>query len=781
MNYRLNNFFSLLCFFSLSAPCAQGGLLSLGQVGRSTLDSLYVDSTESTMVDKKLQEVIVDASRTSSHKYDRFLRDVEESMIHTGKKSNVAVIENLLMNKAANTTRQLFSSISGIVIHEGSDGGLQLNIGARGLNPNRSANFNMRQNGYDISADPLGYPESYYTPNADDIREIQVLRGASALQYGSQFGGMVNFKLAEAPQNKKFDLRQHLSLGSYGFISSYTRLSGTIDRRFSYYLSSTLKRGDGYRYNADFKSYSLLGRFHYRPNTLRTWGVEALKYHYLEHQPGGLTDVMFHDNPKQSNRSRNWFEIDWNILSLSFHQFFNDYQSELQFKGVGLYAHRYALGFRDKRVSTPDPENVPRDLQKGTFRNWGAELRYIHRFKFHHSNQFPSVWAIGIKYYQGANLGKQGLGTPSQKPDFCFFKPWDQIDNAFKQPYVSSSYRYPNLNFALFSELAISAGSRLRLVPGFRVEHICTAIKGTLKNHEYVIEDGERVAKEIDVRDDKYKRRNIILFGIAAAYKLDKAELYGNITQNYRAITFNDLRTVTPAYGVNPNLRDERGFSSDFGIRSRGNGMLNYDVSLYFLYYGQRIGEYFRENPQEMGAYQRYKDNIGNGISYGIEGVGSWCLDKWICRILGRGCRLSLFANAAITGSRYLKSQEGIDVRGHRVEFVPLYNLKGGLNMGYKQFSLGIQVGYTSFQYTDANNQPMDLDDNTYGIYGAIPGYCVLDATMDYQFSKRFAFCLSLQNIGNSIYMTRRATGYPGPGIIPSAPFNFMATAKFHY
>ena len=92
------------------------------------------------------------------------------------------------------TSEAIISLIAGFIyIFETNDAGLQLNIGGRGLDPNRSAHFNTRQNGYDISADALGYPESYYTPQAEALKEIQVIRGAASLQYGPQFGGLVNF------------------------------------------------------------------------------------------------------------------------------------------------------------------------------------------------------------------------------------------------------------------------------------------------------------------------------------------------------------------------------------------------------------------------------------------------------------------------------------------------------------------------------------------------------------------------------------------------------------
>ena len=118
-----------------------------------------------------------------------------------------------MANLASNNARQIYNQISGLNIYQNDDAGLQLHIGGRGLDPNRTSNFNTRQNSYDISADVLGYPESYYTPPAESLKEIQIIRGAASLQYGTQFGGLINFILKE-PTNKKFELITRNSIGS---------------------------------------------------------------------------------------------------------------------------------------------------------------------------------------------------------------------------------------------------------------------------------------------------------------------------------------------------------------------------------------------------------------------------------------------------------------------------------------------------------------------------------------------------------------------------------------
>jgi hypothetical protein len=48
----------------------------------------------------------------------------------------------------------------------------------------------------------------------------------SLLQYGTQFGGLVNFKL-KSPTEKPFELTTRNTLGSYGLYTNFTSISGT--------------------------------------------------------------------------------------------------------------------------------------------------------------------------------------------------------------------------------------------------------------------------------------------------------------------------------------------------------------------------------------------------------------------------------------------------------------------------------------------------------------------------------------------------------------------------
>ncbi len=120
------------------------------------------------------------------------LSDIDGMGIYASKKNEIINIKKLNTNLATGIGRIAFASIPGLNIWENDGAGIQLSIGSRGLDPNRTSNFNTRQNYHDISADPLGYPESYYTPALENVERIELIRGAASLQYGPQFGGLLS-------------------------------------------------------------------------------------------------------------------------------------------------------------------------------------------------------------------------------------------------------------------------------------------------------------------------------------------------------------------------------------------------------------------------------------------------------------------------------------------------------------------------------------------------------------------------------------------------------------
>ena len=690
------------------------------------------------------------------------LKDIEGTAIYAGKKTEVIAIDKLTVNKATNNARQIFAQVVGLTINESSDGGLQLSIGGRGLNPNRTSNFNTRQNGYDISADVLGYPESYYATPTEALEEIQVIRGAASLQYGTQFGGLVNFK-TKTPSKKPFELTYRNTIGSYGLFTNFTSLSGTKDK-FSYYTFYNYKQGNGFRPNSEFHSENYFANFNYQFSDKTALHFDYTYFNYLAQQGGGLTDVMFNQDPTQSNRSRNWFAVNWNLFSLRLeHKFNNDADFSLQL--FGLDASRKTVGYRSNRVSSADPEGSVRDLIAGDFVNWGAEARYLKRYSI---GENTSAFLIGTKYYQSRNTGLQGPGSTGSDANF-------KLDSTEFPFYANqSNYTFPNLNVAIFGENIFKVNANFSITPGFRFEKIKTQAQGSYRKIN--LDLAGNVILDDEQFENNIKERNFVLLGVGLSYKpKNQIEIYGNVSQNYRSVTFNDIRTVSPSQVIDSNISDEKGFTSDIGIRGQLGNKVTFDASIYGLYYNDKIGEYETRNPNGSAAVVRYRSNIGTAVTYGFETMFDWSLSKTFFQN-NENFIWNAFSNIAVTDSQYLKS-DAPNIQGNKVEFVPLFNVKTGTGIGYKNFMTSLQFTYVSSQFTEANNSKTDANDNTYGIFGEIPAYYVADVSASYKWRK-WKLEAGITNLTNNSYFTRRATGYPGPGIIPSDNRTFYTTLE---
>ena len=71
----------------------------------------------------------------------------------------------------------------------------------------------------------------------------------------------------------------------------------------------------------------------------------------------------------------------------------------------------------------------------------------------------------------------------------------------------------------------------------------------------------------------------------------------------------------------------------------------------------------------------------------------------------------------------------------------------------------------------------IDIESNISGVIGKIPEYEIVDLSALYRFNK-YKIEFGINNLLDKAYFTRRATGYPGPGIIPSSPRNYYITLE---
>lgn len=673
------------------------------------------------------------------------LKSVENFAIYEAKKNEVIVLDDFAANKVANNARQVFAKVPGLNIWESDFAGLQLDIAARGLGPSRTANFNTRQNGYDMSADALGYPESYYLPAMQAVDRIEVVRGAASLQYGSQFGGMLNFKLKEAP-NQPFELNLEQAVGSFGLYNSFVSVGGRKGK-IDYYSYYQYRVGQGWRENSGFDAHTAFARLGYQANDQLKLGFEYSYLNYEAQQPGGLTDEKFNSGKlAQSQRSRNWFGVTWNLMAATLDYNFST-RTKLNIRSFALVSARDALG-NLQQIGVLDNPNENRTLISDAFKNFGTEVRLLHAYSF---RDLAATLILGGRYYNGLTRRKQGAASPNNDPDFSLLDPDDPEE---------FSYQFPSKNHAFFAENLMYITPKLSFTSGFRLEHIRTDADGVWKLNRFDFA-GNLISSKTNI-DQSSNRRWVPLFSLGSSYYIkENLQLYTNYARNFRSITFSDLRVVNPNFQLDSLITDENGFNMDVGIRGQLLDWLSVDASIFLLRYNDRIGQY--ELP---GSTTLFRTNIGNSRHLGMELFSELDLFKMLQRKLDLSS-LSFFVNLSMTNATYVQS-DITAIRNRKVEYVPNLMLRTGLNYKWKAFKATFQMSYLSEQFSDATNSIF----NPNALTGTVPAYLVLDFSTEYQINK-FKISSGVNNLNNEKYFTRRAASYPGPGIIPATPRSF--------
>lgn len=711
-------------------------------------DSVNKDSSKINK-NVSLDEVIIEVEKDNSFGVSR-LNNVEGTTIYAGKKTEAIYLDDLNANLAANNSRQIFAKVAGINIFENDGAGTSIGIGGRGLNPNRTSNFNTRQNGYDISADALGYPESYYTPPSEAIERIEVLRGAASLQFGTQFGGMINYKFRNA-SIKKIAVTSKQTVGSYGFFNSFNQVSGTV-KKISYNVFYNYKHYDGWRKNSTINANTTYASLGYQVTPRILIKVEYTLQNYLNKQPGGLTDKQFINDPTQSNRNRNWFKVNWNLYNLNADYKLTD-RTRINLLVFGVYAGRDALGTLE-RTDRQEDTTKNRTLLNDLYNNKAVELRVLHRYTF---LKKQSNFLIGVRAYKGTTIRKQGDADKTNRANFRFNNPND-LEN--------SSYEFPSTNYAAFIENIFQLTSNWNVTPGIRYEFISTNSNGYYRLLNKDLAGNVLLDKKI--QDNRSNARSFLLAGIGTQFKLNAdIEFYANFSQNYRSINFNDMRVVNPNFQVNPNLKDENGYTVDGGFRGAVKNLFYFDVTGFFLKYNNRIGTILQVDSSTFQIV-RYRTNVSDSRNLGIEAFGE--LD-WI-KLFRKTSKhkLSTFINTSFINAIYVASEQS-GFNNKLVEYVPNTIVRTGITYAFKKFGFTCQYSYTSEQFSDATNSK----ETPSAIYGIIPSYQVMDVSAS--FTHKFLLVnAGVNNTLNASYFTRRAEGYPGPGIIPSDPLNVYLT-----
>jgi Fe(3+) dicitrate transport protein len=702
---------------------------------------------QDSVTEKLLNEITIKGYRQQTE--IRQLEAIHQTYIIAGKKNEVILVKDLPANLAEKTGRQIFAKIPGAFIYDMDGSGNQVNISTRGLDPHRSWEYNIRQNGIMINSDLYGYPASHYSMPMEAIEKIELVHGTAALQYGSQFGGMINYVTKKADTSKPISFESISSIGSYGLYSTYASLGGTIGK-FSYFGYYQKRISDGYRVNSNSNADAQFLNLSYQFNEKLKLSFEVGRSNYVYKIPGPLTDSMFLADPRQSTRARNYFNPEITIPSLTLNWQINA-NTTLNWVVSGVFGKRNSVqfeGFADRRdlVDPLTQQFKNRVVDIDAFNSRTSEMRLLHHYK---TGKVRHVLAAGLRYFNNdLNRRQQGKGTVNSDFDLS-------VTGAFGR-----DLNYKSQSIALSLENMIYLNERWTVSPGVRYEYGQTDMTGTLSYYDPK-ETPNKIAHRIPA------------LGISSQYLIrDNLKIYAGISQAYRPVLLKDIIPGSVLERADKDLEDAFGYNAEIGMNCSINDILKFDLSFFRMRYDHRMGNIVLQD--STGNYT-YKTNIGNSVTNGLElyaEINILDKSKW---------RLNLFTSTSLMKAVYedamiAAGSINVDVSGNEVESVPRWISRSGLNVAYKTLNSNLQYSYVSDSYSDPLNT---VQPTANGSKGIVPAYGIWDFNLAYKFAKRFILRAGINNILNTSYFTKRPVIYPGGGVWSSDGRSFVCSIGF--
>jgi len=416
----------------------------------------------------------------------------------------------------------------------------------------------------------------------------------------------------------------------------------------------------------------------------------------------------------------------------------------LQIKSFLTLAERNSVGYT-KSITTKDSVNPltlaynPRQVDRDYYFNFGSEARLSVKYKFMGKE---NVFAGGFRAYSG-NTKRNQLGVGTSGDDF---------DLTLTNAQYGRSLEFGTINYAAFAENVFQIGNRIKVIPGLRMEFIENSAKGYINT-----------TTAGSMSPDK-RIRKILLYGIGSEFAVSKnINLYGNYSQAYRPVTFSELTPSATTEIIDQNLKDAHGYNADFGIKGMVRNFLSFDAGIFYLHYDNRIGTL-----TQNGA--PFKTNIGSSANKGIESY----IEVDLMRIFTEHSKignLNLFSTNSWIQAKYLTwnnpsiaNDPAKSIVNKRVENAPQHIHRYGLTYKLKSFSATFQLSDVGAIFTDAANTELP---NATATTGNLNAYQVMDASFSFKFKEHYTIKGGVNNIANQKYATRRAGGYPGPGIMP--------------
>lgn len=696
----------------------------------------------------------------------------------TATKIPVSTLEFL---KAIGTQEALEFTVPGITgTSDDGFGNSRINIGIRGLNPNRSSRALILEDGIPIQPAVYLFSDVFYNPPIERIESIEVIKSNAAIKYGPHtMGGIVNYLTKKPSEN--FAGKLQLMGGNNAFVNSFLEIEGFGNEKFTPMFQALYKRGNGFRENNNFEQFNFTFKGLIIPNKKRI--IEIKLNSNLENSNAtytGLTEFALENNARFNPKKFDHFQLKRFGLAVT--------QNLVQSKNLNATTQFY-FNTIDKKwwreydvfvqanefekgniipLTIPQTQQVSDLLRVGNGKNNFGILRTFYTLGLQQTYQFKhqikkqnATLEIGIRghFERFLDVLEQGQ-SPDARAGILFFT--DSLGNFQRigrsqnyETYAGSIYLFENLNWK----------EKWIFTPGFRLEFFEQEMVDKLYGNEL-----------------KDQSTFVFLPGFGFNYKGKIINVFGGIHRGFTPPSTATLLLLN--FGQNGNTPFE-------AIKLKAETSTNFEIGI------RTDNKYFAF--ETTFFYMRIKNMIAASRGIGFTNLDFVRSQGWENNLLFRANELQDFLptfhlvytflntkiNQGILSQSLLNPQLQANVSGNELPYAPRHNLVLGLSYQINNLGIRFDFQHLSSAFSDFEN----IDFTTFrGDIGPIKAYKILNTTLIYEIKHRWKFVLSGKNLLDEIYIGSRLLSNPNSnfassstGILPGGrrQINFGFQYKF--
>lgn len=615
--------------------------------------------------------------------------------------------------------QDVLKTVPGVNIR-GDEGGLGSipNIGIRGLNPSRSSKVLLLEDGAPIQPSLFISNASYYSPPVERIGGIEVLKGASGLQYGpSNIGGVVNY-LTKTPSDG-FKLTG--KVGNYGYRLAELDAGGKSSSNGAIGGINIIQaESNGYQGNG-FKMYDILMK----------GGIQiaqdqwlSLKYTHYDNNINtsyvGLRPTQYSNRMRENPAPNDRFITQRNAVDLNHSIEINSdtkINTLLYWSKLSRNYWRQSIASRTQDATIFKTCNAGSDCLVGRNREFqmlGIDSRVNHAFKaFSISNEVE----FGVRLHTESQIN-QLVGSKTLAYSGRVF--------SHEENKANSLAVYAQNRFLLTKDFA--------LIPGVRIEsynqtrsNVITGKAGSAKNVETIPQIG------------------------ATWQLIPQVQMYGSI---YKGFAPAQLATAIDDKGVDQQLAPERSTNVEVGLRGRSGGF-SYDSAVFSMNFSNQIVN------QSLAAGIS-KANGGKSLHQGGELALAYSF--------GHGWGIN--GNATYIPVAKFVGTNSLGRNGNRIPYTPKLTSNLGVSYEKNGFNTLVSLNYIATQYADAANTVVQ---NAIGTLGEISSFTTVNWSANYSINKDWKVFGVINNLFDKRYISSRSPD----GIFAGAPLNFQVGMSY--